>query len=153
VETRIRLAQPGDAPLLVAFNQALALETEALVLDMSRVTDGVQAVFESSHRGFYVVAETAGQVVGCLLVTSEWSDWRNGWFWWIQSVYVLPECRRKGVCTALHQYVEREARLRGDVCEIRLYADHENEAAHRAYEHLGMRRSRYDMYQQPLNNA
>jgi hypothetical protein len=89
----IRIATAADAPELVKFNQAMALETEGKQLDADVLSKGVAAVFGDAQKGFYVVAEDERRVVGCLLITFEWSDWRNGWFWWIQSVYVRPEAR------------------------------------------------------------
>ena len=94
-------------------------------------------------RGLYRVAELDGKVVGQMLITLEWSDWRNRWFWWIQSVYTAPEARGKGVFRALYDAVESEARSRGDVCGLRLYVEKENETAQKAYSKLGMKRSHY----------
>jgi L-amino acid N-acyltransferase YncA len=90
----IREAKLEDADALIEFNQAMALETEGKRLDPEKIAAGVKAVFKDDRRGFYLVAEDAGQIVGGLMVTYEWSDWRNAWFWWIQSVYVVPEGER-----------------------------------------------------------
>lgn len=92
---KIRLAKKEDGKAMVEFNQAMALETEGKTLDSQILTSGVEAVFGDDKKGFYVVAEDDGKIVGGLMVTFEWSDWRNGWFWWIQSVYILPEYRGK----------------------------------------------------------
>src|SRR5688572_31766536 len=102
---RIRTAYPRDRPILVEFNRALARETEERELDPERVRAGVDAVFADPSRGTYYVALAGDEVVGGLLVTSEWSDWRNGAFWWIQSVYVLPSARRTGVFRQLYEFV------------------------------------------------
>jgi GNAT superfamily N-acetyltransferase len=147
---RVRLGQRRDIASLVAFNLAMARETEDRALDEQRLEGGVRAVFESLGKGFYVVAELEDHVVGSLLVTFEWSDWRNACFWWIQSVYVSPEFRRRGVYTALHRHVEREARKRSDVCGLRLYVDRDNAAAQQVYARLGMKRSRYLLVERQL---
>ena len=104
-----------------------------------------------ARRGFYLVAETAGQVVGQLLVTAEWSDWRNAYFWWVQSVYVSPDYRRRGVYRALDSHIRAEARRRGDTCGVRLYVERANHVARQAYTNLGMTRSRYDLYEIDLD--
>jgi GNAT superfamily N-acetyltransferase len=95
----------------------------------------------------YYLAEAGGRVVGQLLITKEWSDWRDGWFWWIQSVFVAPEARRAGAYRVLHEHVVAEARRAGDVRGIRLYTEQANTQAHRVYERMGMRRSAYVMYE------
>src|SRR6187402_3307238 len=129
----IRIATETDTPDLVEFNRAMALETEGKHLDPDVLSKGVAAVFPDAQKGFYVVAEDEGSVVGCLLITFEWSDWRNGWFWWIQSVYVRPEARGHGVYRALHRSVLDEARAQEDVCGVRLYVDQENHGAQATY--------------------
>jgi GNAT superfamily N-acetyltransferase len=144
----IRIAERGDIPALVRFNQAMAHETEDLHLHSDVLTPGVTAVFDDEAKGFYVVAEDAGEIVGGLMVTREWSDWRNAWFWWIQSVYTLPDHRGKGVYSKLYQYVKDRAEAEGNVCGFRLYVERENERAQHVYEHLGMHRSHYWMYQE-----
>src|SRR5689334_8864562 len=101
----IRRAVPADEPVLVSFNAALAWETEHKRLDEAVLTTGVRAVFADPGKGFYLVAERAGEVVGQSMVTFEWSDWRNGWFWWVQSVYVRAEARRQGVFRALFEAI------------------------------------------------
>jgi GNAT superfamily N-acetyltransferase len=132
---------------LVRFNAAMARETEGKALDLDRLRNGVAGLFQDSSRGFYLVAEMAGQVVGQLLITAEWSDWRNAYFWWIQSVYVAPDYRRRGVYRALDTYVRTEAQKRGDICGIRLYVDRDNHVAQQVYTSLGMAQSHYDMYE------
>ena len=144
----IRIATAADAPDLVEFNQAMALETEGKKLDTNVLSRGVAAVFDDVQKGFYVVAEVEGHVVGCLLITFEWSDWRNGWFWWIQSVYVRPQARGKSVYSKLYAYVKEKAAQRTDVCGFRLYVDRDNEHAQRVYEKLGMERSNYLPYEE-----
>lgn len=143
----VRPATPADAPLLVAFNAAMARETESLQLDQDRLSRGVAAVFAEPARGRYFVAEVAGEVVGGLLVTYEWSDWRDGDWWWIQSVYVLPAARRLGVFRALYAEVERLARATPGVAGLRLYVERDNTRAQQTYRGLGMEASHYQMYE------
>ena len=147
-EFDIRHAVPGDRDAIVAFNLAMALETEGRQLDPDTVAAGVEAVFQSENRGFYIVATGTDDVpVGGLLITYEWSDWRNGVIWWIQSVYVDPDWRRRGVYRELYEAVKSDALKRGDVAGIRLYVERDNAAAHSVYEKMGMRLARYDMYE------
>ena len=142
--TIIRTAEPADVSFLVECNAAMALETEHKTLDRGVLTRGTQAVFDDPRRGFYLVAEHDGQPVGCLLVTYEWSDWRNGDWWWFQSVYVTQAARRAGVFRALYAEVERRARAAGAV-GLRLYVERDNERAQRTYASLGMEEEAYKM--------
>jgi len=146
----IRRATTDDAETIVRFNRQMAEETEDKRLDPATVRNGVRAVFDGADRGFYLVAEREEAVVGALLVTYEWSDWRNGWFWWIQSVYVQPEARRTGVYRALHRAVRRRARAADEVCGLRLYVERGNAAARTTYEALGMTEASYRMYEEML---
>ena len=148
LEVKVRPAAMGDLDVLVRFNAAIAKETEGRTLEMERLRQGTRAVLESSERGFYLVAESGSAIVGQLFVTYEWSDWRNGLFWWIQSVYVEPSVRERGVYRALHARVLSDARARGDVCGLRLYVEKENEAAQEAYTRLGMNLTPYRVYEQ-----
>jgi GNAT superfamily N-acetyltransferase len=138
----IRSATPDDASSIADFNIRMAMETENLALDPSTIFPGVRAVLVDPSRGHYFVAEIAGKVVGCLSITHEWSDWRNGDLWWIQSVYVHPDARRKGVFTALYRHVEKVARAAGAV-GLRLYMEEGNKTAQATYERLGMRLTHY----------
>ena len=147
---RARLAVAGDAATLAGFNQAMALETEAKVLADAAVLPGVEAVLRDADHGFYVVADTGREVVGSLLVTYEWSDWRNGRIWWIQSVYVRPGHRRRGVYRALHEFVRARARSTGGVVGLRLYVERDNAAAQRTYAALGMHETPYLVYEETL---
>jgi len=133
--------------VIAAFNLAMARETEDKALDPERLAAGVRAVFEDPARGDYAVAELGGRVVGCLLLTREWSDWRDGTFWWIQSVYVAPEARGRGVFRALWEHVAAQARATPGVCGLRLYVERANERARSVYEAVGMRRSHYEMFE------
>lgn len=141
----IRDALPADAPRLVDFNARLAWETEHLRLDLARLAAGVAGVFEQPQRGFYRVAEAGGALVGGLLVTREWSDWRCGDWWWIQSVYVVPEARGAGVFSAMYTDIERRARAAGAV-GLRLYVERDNARAQRTYARLGMAPTEYLLY-------
>lgn len=143
----IRRATLADLDSIVGFNAAMAQETEGKALELPRLRDGVTAVLRREDLGFYLLAELDGQAVGQLLVTTEWSDWRNAFFWWIQSVYVQPEHRRRGVYRALDQQVRLEASRSGNVCGVRLYVDRENAVAQQVYQDLGMSQSRYYMYE------
>ena len=145
----IRPATREDIPALAAWNAAMAWETEAKRLDPAVLARGVAGVLDEPRRGFYLVAERDGAAAGGLLVTYEWSDWRNGDFWWIQSVYVEPAARRGGVFRALHAAVVERARRAGAV-GVRLYVETENRRAQATYEGLGMARCHYFMYEQAL---
>lgn len=139
----IRAADAADISFLVDCNAAMALETEHKTLDHDLLTRGTQAIFAEPQRGFYRIAERGGVAVGCLLVTYEWSDWRNGDWWWIQSVYVTGNARRSGVFRALYADVEQYARSTPGVVGLRLYVENENSAAQATYAALGMRNSGY----------
>jgi GNAT superfamily N-acetyltransferase len=145
----IRPATPADIPHLVVWNAAMASETEAKALDLSVLQRGVHGVFDEPRRGFYLVAELEGRAVGSLLVTYEWSDWRNGDFWWIQSVYVMPNARRHGVFRALYAEVRQRAADAGAV-GLRLYVETENQRAQATYGGLGMAACHYAMYEEAL---
>lgn len=143
----IRIANFADAASLVEFNQAMAMETEGKQLDSETLKRGVEAVFHDDKKGFYAVAESENKIVGGLMVTFEWSDWRNAWFWWIQSVYILPEFRGKSIYRNLYEFVMKRAEAQGDVCGFRLYVETENLTAQKVYEKLGMEKSHYLMYE------
>jgi GNAT superfamily N-acetyltransferase len=139
----VRAATRADIPFLVESNTSMALETEHKVLDREVLTHGTQAVFAEPRRGFYRIAERDGIAVGCLMVTCEWSDWRNGDWWWIQSVYVVPSARRSGVFSMLYADVEARARAADGVVGLRLYVENENVTAQATYAALGMNDSGY----------
>jgi GNAT superfamily N-acetyltransferase len=140
---KIRDATPADLPVIVAANAALASETEGQALDLALLQAGVQAALEDPRLGHYYLADRDGQVLGQLMTTFEWSDWRNGLFLWIQSVYVLPEHRGGGVFKALFDHLAGVAREDPRICGIRLYVDRGNEKAKSVYGRLGMHRSNY----------
>ena len=142
---QVRPAAAPDVAVIARFNVAMADETEGLALDPATVERGVTRVLRDPAKGHYFVAHPHGEsaeVVGCLLVTSEWSDWRDGDLWWIQSVYVAPPWRRRGVFRALHARV-RAAATEAGAAGLRLYVEHENQAAQATYARLGMRRTGY----------
>jgi len=140
----IRPAEPKDVPFLVECNAAMASETEHKTLDREVLARGTRAVFDDPRRGFYLIAELDGDPAGCLLITYEWSDWRNGDWWWFQSVYVTPAARRAGIFRALYAEVERRARAAGAV-GLRLYVERDNKRALRTYASLGMEEEAYRM--------
>ncbi|RME28395.1 MAG: GNAT family N-acetyltransferase [Deltaproteobacteria bacterium] len=148
-ETAVRFAGPGDLDVIVEGNRAMALETEDVVLDPDTVRAGVAAGLAGAVDARYLLATRGGRVAGQLMVTREWSDWRNGPVWWIQSVYVWPEFRRQGVYRALYAAVLDEARAAGAV-GVRLYVDARNTAAQRTYAALGMDGDHYRVFEQML---
>ena len=143
----VRHANASDAEIIVAFNRAMALETEGKVLAEEISSHGVAGLFANPSLGFYVVAEAGGEVIGALMITTEWSDWRNGSFWWVQSVYVRPEARRQGVYRRLYRFVGDMAIEDPDVCGFRLYVERGNSTARQAYKALGMEETSYVMFE------
>lgn len=141
----IRRAIVPDATVIAEFNARLALETEGKRLDRTVLADGVRAVFADPARGFYTVAEREGEVVGQMMITFEWSDWRNGWFWWVQSVYVRSDARSSGVFRAIFDHVRREAEADPAVIGLRLYFERDNDRARAAYRSLGLVDANYGM--------
>lgn len=141
----LRIAQRSDAEKIARFNVALAKETEHFDLDFERTLRGVNGMFDDRSRGLYLLAEVDGVVAGQLMITYEWSDWRNGVFWWIQSVYVKQEFRAQKVFKALYEQVVSLAEKEGNVCGLRLYVEKQNERAHAVYKKLGMKVTEYDM--------
>ena len=137
LEPTIRPATLADIAKIVEFNQGIALETEDLVLDTATLTAGCTALLQDPTKGRYFVAEVDGQVVGQTMITYEWSDWRNGNVYWIQSVYVAALFRRRGIFKALYNHVKAEAQKDGAI-GLRLYAFHSNDKAHTTYKAMGM---------------
>ena len=146
----IRSATSKDAATIAVFNIRMAMETENLRLDPMTIERGVKRLFEDKSRGEYYVAEVRGEVVGCLMITHEWSDWRDGDMWWIQSVYVVPEARKLGVFRSLFSHVEALARDAG-VVAIRLYVDRHNERAKQTYRKMGLELTEYDVMHKSLD--
>lgn len=143
----IRNGEEKDAGLIAEFNIAMAMETEGKQLDSEIVLSGVRNLLNNKEEGFYVVAELDGVVIASLMVTKEWSDWRDGVFWWVQSVYVRPEQRKRGVFRRLYEFVKDTAVASGDVCGLRLYVERDNTAAQETYVRLGMEETPYKMYE------
>ena len=148
----IRPATVHDVQAILEFNAAMALETEQCRLDLDRLRKGTLALLTQPQHGFYIVAETpVGTIrttVGQLMITFEWSDWRNGVFWWVQSVYVRPEWRRRGVYRAMHEHIAARAKMDPQVCGIRLYVEHQNHNAQTVYRRVGLSPSVYTVYEQ-----
>jgi len=145
-EIVIRPAVPSDASAIRDFQKAMAMETENMILDHSTITRGVEAVFADSGRGRYYIAEADGKTVASLMITYEWSDWRNASVWWFQSVYVIPEYRRNGIFRQMYNFIRDEADREG-VAGLRLYVETANVRAHKTYEAMGMNGSHYKMYE------
>ena len=146
-DVQVRRASLLHVDAIIDFNIAMAQETESKFLDAEVVRPGVEAVFNRNGLGFYLIAEHTGRPVGQLLITYEWSDWRNSFFWWIQSVYIKPDYRRQGVYRSLHFYAAEVARQEGNVCGLRLYVDKNNTVAQGVYAGLRMHPTNYDMYE------
>lgn len=149
----IRQGELGDLQVLVEFNQALIYETENKQLPINDINAGVETLLKNPSLGFYLLAQKNNQVVGSLMVTTEWSDWRNGLYWWIQSVYVHPDFRRQGVFKALYQAVKQQAKTQTSglkVSGFRLYVEKENVIAKRTYQSLGMEKSHYEIFEELL---
>ena len=144
-----RSAIRDDLPYLVEGNQGIAQETEHSTLSKSTLTSGIEAVFNDANRGTYWIAADDQGIIGQLLITFEWSDWRNGQIWWIQSVYVWPRARRQGVFRTLLAEVTQQAQKAG-VVELRLYAETTNETAHQAYLNQGFETGHYQVFEKPL---
>jgi GNAT superfamily N-acetyltransferase len=138
---------PGDLETITDFQLRMARETEGIELDPGTVLRGVAAVLADPARGSYWVAERDGRVAGSLLTTFEWSDWRNGTVLWIQSVYVVPGERGRGVYRALYEHLKRRVEDNPDLKGLRLYVDRRNVAAQQVYERLGMTREHYELFE------
>ncbi len=143
----IRRAGPADAPIIVDFNRLLALESEGKTLDPAVLGPGVVAGLADPRKSVYFVAEEDSLPIGQIMFTTEWSDWRNGWFWWIQSVYVRQESRRRGVFRALFEHVQQAARADPEVIGLRLYVERENHIAQQTYQQMGMTAAGYVVFE------
>lgn len=137
----------ADTETIVQFQKNMALETEGKTLQEFAIKSGVTEVIKDTQKGTYLVAEYEGHIIGSLLITYEWSDWRNGWFWWIQSVYVKNEWRRKGVYSHLYDEVKKLSSGVKNICGIRLYVEKENIIAQTVYKKLGMHDTKYLLYE------
>ena len=143
----VRPAAPADLPFIVDAQIAMALESEGLALERAALEEGVRAVLEGRVQAEYLIAEENGCAVGMLLTASKWSDWRNGAVVWVDSVYVVPEARRRGVFAALYASVRARVEDSPGLLGVRLYVHQRNEPAQRVYEALGMARGRYHLYE------
>ncbi|MCF8366753.1 MAG: GNAT family N-acetyltransferase [Bacteroidales bacterium] len=143
----IRKGMPSDAKVIAAFQILMAKETENITLDEPTVNKGVKAVFEKPDLGQYFVAEMDGKIVASLMTTFEWSDWRNSTVWWLQSVYVLPEYRQKGIFKKMYNFVKEQVLSLEEVSGIRLYMVQSNHRAAKVYENVGMDGERYRMFE------
>jgi GNAT superfamily N-acetyltransferase len=142
-----RPAVPADAAVIVDFQVAMARETEELDLNRETCAQGVDTVLHDPSHGRYYVCEKDGRVIGSTLITHEWSDWRNGVVWWIQSVYVAPDARGQGVYSGLYRYIQELARVDRNIKGIRLYVDKRNTAAQQVYAKLGMNGEHYQVFE------
>jgi GNAT superfamily N-acetyltransferase len=153
IDLTIRQADLSDAAVIAEFNLRLAEETEDLQLNPDCVAKGVAAILADPAKGLYYVAEGAREVVGQVMITYEWSDWRNGNLWWLQSVYVRKDFRRKGVFRALFKHLQDLARSHGDVRGLRLYMHSENGRARSSYQQLGMKPTKYEVFEMEFNKG
>jgi ribosomal protein S18 acetylase RimI-like enzyme len=144
---KIRKADVSDIHIIVEFQKCMALETENLVLDPTTVFLGVSAVLNDPSKGQYFLAECGGVVISSLLVTFEWSDWRNGQVWWLQSLYVVPDFRRKGVFRQMFLFLKNEILNDTNLKGIRLYVDKSNKLAQDVYQALGMDGEHYQVFE------
>ncbi|MFA9418650.1 MAG: N-acetyltransferase family protein [Gammaproteobacteria bacterium] len=144
----VRRATIADAPALAEFNMKMAMETEAIELIPEVITAGVETMIKSPEMGFYLVAEENGAIQASLMITTEWSDWRNGLFWWIQSVYVNQQYRRQGLYRKLYEQVKTLAESENNVCGFRLYVEHDNYVAQETYRSLNMEETSYKLFEE-----
>jgi ribosomal protein S18 acetylase RimI-like enzyme len=144
---RIRPARPEDHAAIADFNARLAIETERKTLDPAVLHRGVAAALADPDRLRYWVAEAGGSVVGQAAVTREWSDWRNGWIWWLQSVYIHPDQRRRGILRAMLETIRATAKAEGNVIGLRLYVEDQNTRAQKTYQSLGLEPGGYHVYE------
>lgn len=149
LDLTITQGKASDIDAIVRFQADMAMESEGTVLDKDTLTNGVTAAINDEQRGIYFVARAEGKPIGSLMLTREWSDWNNQWYWWIQSVYVMPEYRKKGVYKAMYATLKQMARENG-VAQIRLYADKTNLPAQQVYRRLGMEQSHYLMFEETI---
>ena len=153
LEIVVRNATRDDLNTLVKYNAAMAKETEGKTLDLELLSKGVSAVLDRDNLGFYLMAEVDCRPVGQLMITTEWSDWRNGFVWWLQSVYVEPEFRRRGVFRRLYETLRDEALDEGGVVGLRLYVEEHNRIAQETYRGLGMESGGYVVMEEMLTGV
>jgi len=143
----IRIADINHAPAIADFNRRMADETENYILPYDKILSGVKNLFLKPEYGFYIVAEKQNEIAGCLMITFEWSDWRDGLLWWIQSVYIQPKYRRQGVFSKMYNFVSNYAKEKQAV-GLRLYVEKDNISAQKTYEALGMKETKYKLFEQ-----
>ena len=146
--TTTRLANQDDVDFIVASNHAMATETEDVGLNPATLRRGIEYLLDNTGEGLYLIAEQKNERVGTLMVTFEWSDWRNGRFWWIQSVYVPAQFRRQGVYRTMHDAVRLLARQDPQACGLRLYVEQDNTVAQTTYQQIGMVETHYRLYEE-----
>ena len=149
IEYNITVGNDKDTASIAQFQVDMAMESEGTALDHELVLKGVAAAMADESKGTYIVARANGEAIGSLLLTREWSDWTNRWYWWIQSVYVKPEYRGKGAYRAMYAKVKEMAKEQG-IVQIRLYVDKTNYPAQKVYQKLGMAECHYYMYEEVL---
>ena len=149
LDLTITQGKASDIDAIVRFQADMAMESEGTMLDMDRLTLGVSSAINDEQKGIYLVARANDTSIGSLMLTREWSDWNNQWYWWIQSVYVMPEYRKKGIYKAMYATLKQMARENG-VAQIRLYADKTNLSAQQVYQRLGMTESHYLMFEETI---
>ncbi|HEV3143238.1 MAG TPA: GNAT family N-acetyltransferase [Gemmataceae bacterium] len=147
---QVRAATISDAETIGEFNRRLAEESEDVKLDPAVLGPGVRAVLADSAKGRYFVAEENGTVIGQLMITYEWSDWRNGWIWWLQSVYVRADARGRGVFRSLFEYALEQAKREKNVVLARLYVEKDNRAAQATYLRLGFKEMHFHLYERKI---
>lgn len=150
LDLTITQGKASDIDTIVRFQADMAMESEGTMLDMDRLTLGVSSAINDEQKGIYLVARANDTPIGSLMLTREWSDWNNQWYWWIQSVYIMPEYRKKGVYKAMYATLKDMAQENG-VSHIRLYADRTNLSAQQVYQRLGMRESHYLMFEETIS--
>ena len=148
---KVSKAQKSDIPEIIQFNINMAMETENKKLDEQTVTKGVNEVFNSPSLGYYIITKDSSGILGCLMITYEWSDWRNGLFWWIQSVYVKKTYRRKGVFKKMYKFIHERAINDKKCTGIRLYVENNNSIAQKVYNNLGMEETYYKLFEVDFN--
>lgn len=147
LKCRIQTALPEHLDLLIAFQQAMAKESEGMELSQKTLYEGIKAVLENPTKGKYYIALHGNEVAGCMMHTYEWSDWRNAYVIWIQSVYVKPEYRRRGVFRQFYAFTQKQVQENKQFCGIRLYVEQNNEAAIATYRALGMDDGHYRLFE------
>ncbi len=148
---KVSKAQQSDIKEIIQFNINMAMETENKKLNKETVTKGVQEVFNTPSLGYYIIVKDSSGILGCLMITYEWSDWRNGLFWWIQSVYVKNEYRRKGVYRKMYKFIHERAIADKKCTGIRLYVENNNSIAQKVYNSLGMTETYYKLFEVDFN--